>query len=211
MSTLPQAVLDAAAISAITQLLLTERASRDAGDWDRMHDCFHPDSHVRLSWFSGSGPDFVKGSIDMAKRGVLAKHRLGPVLVRLAGDRALATFSGIIDIPATIGGVEAMLSSHARFLYRTERRADRWRIFSFDAVYLRDELTAALPGQSLSVTAESVARFRKSYRMLSLVLTSQGYAVSGDLPGDDRPETVATIMGEIEAWLATRSKRDLPA
>ena len=82
---------------------------------------------MRLSWFSGSGPDFVKGSIDMAKRGVLAKHRLGPVLVRLHGDRALATFSGIIDIPTTIGGVEALLSSHARFLYRAERREDRWR------------------------------------------------------------------------------------
>jgi hypothetical protein len=201
MSTLPQAVLDAADVSAITQLVLTERASRDTGDWDRMHDCFHPDSRVRLSWFTGSGPDFVKGSIDMAKRGVLAKHRLGPVLVRLHGDRALATFSGIIDIPTTIAGVDALLSSHARFLYRAERRNERWRLFSFDAIYLRDELAPSIPGQALAVTAESVARFRKSYRLLSFVLTSQGYTVNNELPGDDRPETVSAIMGEIEAWL----------
>jgi hypothetical protein len=198
---LPQAVLDAADISAITQLVLTERASRDSGDWDRMRDCFHPDSRVRLSWFSGSGPDFVTGSIDMARRGVLAKHRLGPVLVRLSGDRALATFSGIIDIPVTIAGIEVQLSSHARFLFRTERRNDRWRIFSFDAIYLRDELAPAIPGQPLAITAESVARFRKSYRMLSFVLTSQGYSVNADLAGDDRPETVAAIMGEIDSWL----------
>jgi hypothetical protein len=202
MSPLPQAVLDAADVSAITQLVLTERASRDTADWDRMRDCFHADSRVRLSWFSGSGPDFVTGSIDMAKRGVLAKHRLGPVLVRLNGARALATFSGIIDIPTTLAGVEALLSSHARFLYRVERRDDRWRLFSFDAIYLRDEIAPAIFGQSLAVTAESVARFRKSYRLLSFVLTSQGYIVNNDLPGDDRPETVAAIMGEIEAWLA---------
>jgi hypothetical protein len=203
-ASLPQAVLDAADTSAITQLVLTERASRDSGDWDRMRDCFHPDSRVRLSWFSGSGADFVKGSIDMARRGVLAKHRLGPVLVRLHGDRALATFSGIIDIPTTISNVEATLSSHARFLYRAERRGDRWRIFSFDAVYLRDELAPAIPGRPLAVTAESVARFRKSYRMLSFVLTSQGYSVNADLPGDDAPGSVVAIMSEIEAWLAGR-------
>jgi hypothetical protein len=31
-----------------------------------MRDCFHPDSHIRISWFRGNGADFVNGSIDMA-------------------------------------------------------------------------------------------------------------------------------------------------
>jgi hypothetical protein len=37
-----------------------------------MRDCFHPDSEIRISWFRGNGADFVTGSIDMARRNVLA-------------------------------------------------------------------------------------------------------------------------------------------
>jgi hypothetical protein len=41
---LPQAVLEAADVSAITQLILRERVSRDLGLWEQMRDCFHDDS-----------------------------------------------------------------------------------------------------------------------------------------------------------------------
>ncbi len=155
---LPQSVLDAADIVAVTQLVLVERESRDLGRWDQMRDCFHADSLVHVSWFTGTGHEFVNGSIDMARRNVLAKHRLGPILVRLAGDRAVASLSAIIDIPATLSGVEVQLSSHARFLYRVERRAERWRIFSFDAIYMRDEFTTAIPGLALADDAGGSGR-----------------------------------------------------
>src|SRR5262245_56999539 len=168
-SKLPQAVRDATDVSAITQLVLTERESRDLGRWERMRDCFHPDAVVRISWFLGSGYEFVERSIDMARRNMLAKHRLGPVLVRLAGDRAVASLVAIIDVPATLSGVDVQLSSYARFLYRTERRDQRWRISGFDAAYLRDELNP-VPGDRIPVTREQVAAFRPSYRMLSFVL-----------------------------------------
>jgi hypothetical protein len=202
MSTvLPQSVLDAADVSAITQLVLTERECRDLGRWDEMRDCFHPDSIVRLSWFTGSGPDFVTGSIDMARRGVLAKHRLGPVRVQLRGDRALATFVGAIDIPATVTGVDLMLTSLARFLYRAARRDGRWRLSGFDAIYLRDELHAVVPGQAVPVTPAQVAGYRSAYRMLSFVLASQGYAVNAELPGEDRPEKAAALYRELHDWV----------
>src|SRR3972149_6781605 len=104
--TLPQPVRDAADVSAITQLILKERESRDLGRWDEMRDCFHPDSQVRVTWFRGNGADFVKGSIDMARRNVLAKHRLSPIRVVLSGDRAVASFPAIIDIPVRLKGVD---------------------------------------------------------------------------------------------------------
>jgi len=198
---LPQAVLDAADVSAITQLVLTERECRDLGRWDEMRDCFHPDSLVRLSWFTGTGPDFVAGSIDMARRKVLAKHRLGPVRVQLKGDRALVSLVGAIDIPATIGGVDLMLTSLARFLYRAERRDGRWRLSGFDAVYLRDELQAVVPGQAVPVTLAQVAGFRPAYRMLSFVLASQGYVVNAELPGEDRPDRADALMRELRDWV----------
>lgn len=196
----PRSVLDAADTSAITQLVLTERECRDLGRWARMRECFHPDSVVRISWFNGSGPDFVERSIDMARRRVLATHRLGPVAVRLNGDRAVASLAATIDIPGTLDDVDVFLSSHSRFLYRAERRAGTWRLASFEAFYLRDEMHAQLPGQAVPVTAQQVAGFRPSYRMLSLLLTRHGYAVNPYLPGMDRPETVDAMCREVYGW-----------
>lgn len=196
----PSALDDAADISAITQCVLTERESRDLGRWARMRDCFHVDAIVRISWFQGSGPDFVERSIDMAQRQVRATHRLGPVAVRLNGERAVASLGATIDIPGTLDGVDIVLSSHARFLYRVERRDGRWRLSSFEAFYLRDELHPQLPGQAVPVTPEHVAGFRPSYRMLSLLLTRQGYTVNHELPGIDRPETVDAMCREVYGW-----------
>jgi hypothetical protein len=187
-------------ITAITQLLLSERESRDLGLWARMSDCFHPDSRVRLSWIDASGEEFVRGSIDMAARGMQAKHRIGPPVVRTRGERAVASFSAIIDIPATIKDVEVQLSSYARFLYRVERREGRWRISFFDAIYVRDELVAAIPGQVVPVAAADLAPFRKSYRMLCYLLSRTGYIPSQDLAGDDRPETAAALLAEACGW-----------
>ena len=206
MSTeLPRAVLDAADITAVSQLILRERQSRDLGRWETMRDCFHPDSIVTISWFNGSGPDFVDGSIDMAKRGMLAKHRLGPVHVTLAGDRAIASATGIIDIPQVVDGVELMLSAHGRFIYRAERRHGVWRhgvwrLFSFGGIYMRDVLVPVIPGQEFRIDPAEVADFRPSYRNLSWCLAQTGYEVDRELPGEDRPETVAKLMKEIYDW-----------
>jgi len=84
----PKAVLEAADVSAVSQLILRERFSRDLGLWEQMRDCFHDDSVVRISWINASGPEFVRRSKEMAERNVLASHRLSPILVTLAGDRA---------------------------------------------------------------------------------------------------------------------------
>ena len=78
----PQAVLEAADVSAVSQLVLRERLSRDLGLWDQMRDCFHDDSVVRISWINASGPEFVRRSKEMAERNVKVSHRLGPILAR---------------------------------------------------------------------------------------------------------------------------------
>jgi len=198
---LPAEVITSAAVTAVSQLVLRERESRDLGNWDTMRDCFHPDSRVRISWFNGSGPGFVDGSIDMAKRGMLAKHRLAPVLVTLNGDRALASLTAIIDIPQKINGVEMILSAHGRFIYRAERRDGTWRLYSFDCIYLRDELNPAIPGQSVSIDPAEVRDLRPSYRNLAWCLIQTGYEVDQNLPGEDRLETVKQILDEVHAWL----------
>ena len=201
MSTeIPKHILDSADITLISQLILRERESRDLGNWGQMRDCFHPDSIVRISWFNGSGPDFVEGSIDMAKRGMLAKHRLAPILVNLAGDRAVASLSAIIDIPTVIDGIDLTLSAYTLLIYRAERRDNVWRIFGFDGVYRRDEMTPAIIGQTVTIDLGEMKNFRPSYRNLAYCLHLTGYPVNPDLPGEDKPETVARLMREVNDW-----------
>ena len=197
---LPRRVLDAVDVTEITQLIVTERESRDLGEWVRMRDCFHADALIRISWITGDADAFVAGSIDMARRGVCAKHRLGPIRVHLGGDRAVASLTGIIDIPSQVDGIDAQLSSHARFLYRAERRDDRWRLSGFDGVYRRDELVATVPGQTLRIDPAALAGFRPSYPLLSYVLSRNGYAVNGELPGEDEPARVAALEDELFGW-----------
>jgi hypothetical protein len=193
-------LLLAADISEITQIILRERESRDLGRWKEMRECFHDDALIRISWITGNADQFVEGSIDMARRGVLAKHRLGPVLVRVNKDRAVATLGGAIDIPAKLGDIDVQLSSYARFVYPAERRGGQWKLSGFNGVYIRDELVPVVPGQTLRVDPEALKAFRSSYRMLSYVLTMNGYKVNSDLAGDDRPETARALESELLQW-----------
>jgi hypothetical protein len=188
-------------IVAITQLVVRERESRDCGFWNRMRDCFHADAEVNISWFRGKGHDFVAASKDMAERGMLAKHRLGPILVTLNGERALATLSAIIDIPVTIDGKDFTLAAHSMMYYRVERRAGVWRLASFEVVYRRDEFIPCILGQTATLPVEQLAGYRASYRNLCYSLHLRGYAPNDALAGEDRPETVSALLRDLYTWL----------
>jgi hypothetical protein len=200
IDSLPQAVLEAADVSAVSQLALRERLSRDFGLWEQMRDCFHDDSVVRLSWINATGPEFVRRSKEMAERNVKASHRLSPILVTLAGNRAIAQLRAIIDIPFTLKGIEVIMSSHAHFLFRAERRDSVWRLSAFDSVYLRDEIAPVIPGQTVVVDQEEVKAFRPTYRLLSYCLASGGFPVRNDLAGVDRPDLADALVREIYGW-----------
>jgi hypothetical protein len=191
---------EATAITAISQLVVRERESRDLCFWQRMADCYWEDSLIDISWFRGNGQEFATASRGMYERGMRAKHRLGPVLVTLNGDRAVATLSGIIDIPQTIDGVELTLSSHTLFLYRVENRQGEWRLMSFGAIYRRDELIPSSPGQHVAISPAELEKFRPSYRHLSWSLERTGYVVNNSLAGEDQPETVAAALQHVFDW-----------
>jgi hypothetical protein len=105
-----------------------------------------------------------------------------------------------IDIPTVIDDVELMLSAYSRFIYRAERREEVWRIYGFDCIYLRDELTPTILGQTVAIDLGEMRSFRASYRNLAYSLSLKGYQVNPDLPGEDRPETVARLMQEVNGW-----------
>ena len=179
---------------------MRERLSRDLGLWEQMRDCFHDDSVVRISWIKASGPEFVLRSREMAERKGNAIHRLGPILVTLAGDRAIAQVAAIIDIPFTLKDTEVIISSHTQLLFRAERRDGVWRLSGLDAVYLRDEIAPVTPEQAVTVDLNTLKAFRPSYRLLSYCLASAGYPVPDDLAGSDRPDLINALFSEIYGW-----------
>jgi hypothetical protein len=65
---------------------------------------------------------------------------------------------------------------------------------------MRDELTSAIPGQSVTIDANELKSFRASYRMLLYYLKSEGYEVDSNLAGEDQPETVEALNREIFGW-----------
>lgn len=188
----------------VTQLLLRERQCRDRGWWEQMADCFAPDSTVNMSWFNGTGAEFVKESRRMSSGGWGGQsvHRLSPPAVRAAGDRALAELPLVIEFRITIDGVEADLASYARSQYRAVRADGSWRIAGITSIYERDTLGPAVPGTHLDIDPKELAAYRPSYRYLAWYQSRLGFQLRSDLLGDDQPEPVARQYQAEAAWLA---------
>jgi hypothetical protein len=188
-------------VVAVTQLVLKERQSRDRGWWDITAECFHPESTVELSWFRGSGAEFVASSAKNVRPESRPIHRIGPPAVRLCGERAVAENSGAIAVRRVLGGVEADMVSYVRGLYRCERHGGQWLIRSLIAIYEWDTLTPVVPGTELHVPREELERFRPSYRFLAYVMSLRGVTLGDDLYGEDRPEPLAQLYEAAHAWL----------
>ncbi|BDB28671.1 nuclear transport factor 2 family protein (plasmid) [Cupriavidus sp. P-10] len=194
-----QAMLDKCEIAEVVQ---TERAARDQAQWTRMLDTYHPDSVVDLSWFFGSGPEFVAASQRLFEAGRHSAHQMGPTLVTLRGDRALAHTPCAVAVRTRLDGVEVDVTTHSRLHERMERRDGAWRIARMGIVYLRDGMTVVNPCERVEIDAAMLATYRPTYRFLSYLLAQAGQQPRLDLPGIDRPETVRPLLDRDEAWLA---------
>lgn len=189
---------------AIAEVVQTERAARDQGQWARMAACYHPDSVVSISWIETSGADFVAASRKAFASGMRHLHQMAPTLVTLNGDRALAESGAAILLGGTIGGVEVMVTSHARMHARVERRDGAWKIVRLGAVYFEDAMAARIPGETPALDRARLAGYRPSLRFLSYLLEEGGKTPRADLAGIDRPDLVEAMLSAEQAWLAAR-------
>lgn len=187
--------------AAIAELVQTERAARDQGQWDRMAACYHPDSRVSISWIDCSGPDFVAASKAAFAKGIRHIHQMAPSIVTLNGDRALAETGCAILLGGRIGDVDVTATTQARLFARVERRGV-WRITQLAGLYLKDALATDAPGVFPALDAARLAAYRPSYRYLSYLLAESGKTARDDLPGIDRPALCEAFYRAEGAWLA---------
>ena len=184
----------------IQQLICREREARDRAWWDEMRATWAEDSHVNVSWYSGPGKGFIDGSVRLQETSTPVKHKLGPIMVRIKGDKAVASVSTTILTRTVVEGIQADLGSDTRLIYRAVKQGGGWLLSSLDCIYESDRLTAATPGEQVVIDPETLNRYRQSYRCLSFVLEMGGVSVNKDLPGDDKPDQVRQLYSSIFAW-----------
>ena len=182
----------------VKELLEFERFCRDNAQWDEMRKCFAQNSHIKISWFEGTGDEFVTASQKMES---YAPHKINDTLIWVHGDRAIAIMMATIQIRKVIAGVEMELQSDAKLVFRTQRINSAWYIATMEGIYEKDSLIPVYPAGDVKIPAEEISKYRSSYAGLSYVLATEGYEVNSKLPGRDCPETVVNLYEECTKWL----------
>ncbi len=169
--------------------------------WTAMYDCWHPESLVDVSWFRGSGADFVAASASNSTGKTLSFHQMGPSVVNVRGERAMIDTGCAVHAMLTLQSAEVAVISHTRLLSRAVRCGDDWLLAGLRIIYIRDLLVPRDPGRLPVINEEMLSGYRDSYRYLSYVLAQSGHTPRTDLPGMDQPATVTELRAGEQSWL----------
>ena len=194
---------------AIADIIERERAARDFAFWSEMASYYHPDSSVEVSWFKGSGQEFVertqrqyekaKQQPDHAER--IHFHEMGTTIVNVNGDRAIAETPCTLHSFFPLDGIACKNTAFVRLAWRAQMLNGRWLIAGLRCVYLRDLITPCNPSQTPQLDQAELDCYRISYRFTCHHLARLGLDPKDDLPGVDRPETVTALREGERAWL----------
>ena len=194
---------------AIAEVIQRERAARDAAFWAEMESFYHPDSTVEVSWFRGSGQEFVErtkrqyekaqGQADHVER--IHFHEMGTAIVTLNGDRAIAETTCTLHSFFPLEGVACKNTAFVRLLWRAQKENGKWLIAGLRCIYVRDLITPCNPNQTPHLEQADLDRYRLSYRFTCHHLARLGLEPKDDLPGVDRPETVMALREGERVWL----------
>ena len=151
----------------VADLVLRERSARDNGMWAEMAAAYHPESSIEVSWFKGSGTEFVELSRRNLASGRLSLHHMAPAVVTLNGRRALAECACQMIGFVNLDNVPISITNHARLLWRAELSAERWLISGLRIIYIRDAVAPVNPSHAPTIDEAEASRYRLSYRYLS--------------------------------------------
>lgn len=185
----------------IRDLVSKERFARDQGLWDVMAGCFHPDAHIRTSWYDGNGVDYIPATQKLLEKVPGSKHWIFPGFVQTNLDRATVESPGMIFNRTVLEGVEVDYHIFCRYHCRVERRDDVWRLLTFEVIFERDVMRSLDPSNELPIDWELLAKYRPTYRFLAYLQDRRGYNLSHDLLGDDRPEDLKKFHDGENRWL----------
>jgi hypothetical protein len=193
-----QAQLDRAAVA---DLVIRERAARDNGMWAEMAACYHPNSIIEVSWFKGDGATFVEQTKKNLSAGRLSLHHMSPAIVTIKHSHALAETGCQLTAFVELDNVPVCIINHARLLWRAQLLGDQWLIAGLRIIYIRDLLIPINLNNPPKIDETEAARYRLSYRYLSYIFARSEHPAKDDLPGVDRPESIAALREGEKKWL----------
>ncbi len=187
--------------AAINNLIVAERMYRVSHRNEELAKCYAEDAQIHTSWQSGGVNTFVGQTSTEVVEELPIVNRCGGALIYQNGDKAFVEYPTTTTRGVYVNGVEAVLTSYMRLLYRVEKRNGEWKITSMTSIDESDELAPTIPGQDLKINPEDVKDLRRSYRWLAYSRLNAGGTISQDLPGTDRPEEVKRIYDVEFDWL----------
>ena len=193
-----QAWLDRAAIAHVIQ---EWALARDTGRWERLRASYTADATMHTTWFAGSADEFVRRSIEMAKKAGRVQHFIGATNVALAGDRAIAETRMVLLLRAPLDGVEVDVTCHGRFYDFFVRQGGDWRISKRMVIYEKDRIDPVDPAAVVKLDAADLARFPEGYRHVAYVQARGGANVMHGMPTPNS-DSLKRLYAEGAAWLA---------
>ena len=186
---------------AIADVIMRERLARENKNGAEEAACFHPDATIEVSWFKGSGAEFVEAGKKKPPADTINFDSMSPAVIWVKNDRAVADTACAVHTFSRLDGIEVSTTSYTRLLWRIQRLEGEWLISGLRGIYIRDTLIPCNPTQIPKLDEELLNKFRPSYRHLSYVLTAGGRPVRDDLPGIDKPEMAAALRAGEREWL----------
>ena len=187
--------------AAITDLVQRWGLARDVGRWDELRATFTADGIMHTTWFVGSADEFVRRSMEAARKGARAQHFIGAATIDLSADRAVAETRMMLLLRAPLAGHEVDVTCYGRFHDRLVRDGGRWKIAIRVPIYEKDRLDPLDPSSDLKLDPAELARHPEGYRHLAYVQASGGMTVTQGLPTPNS-EALTRLYAEGAAWLA---------
>ena len=173
---------------------------RDSGDWERFATVWHADGWMTATWFQGPAQRFIEVSREGFNNGVNILHFLGGFTCDVVGVRAISQTKMTINQRASVDGILADVVCTGRFYDFFEKRDERWGIVRRQPIYEKDRIDPVDPAASLTLDADTLARFPEGYRHLAYLQSRNGFTVKVGLPGL-RGAAVDKLYAEGRAWL----------
>ncbi|ANZ60107.1 hypothetical protein AYR62_01685 [Secundilactobacillus paracollinoides] len=185
----------------ISELVARERLFRARGN-DAIADCYYPDAIIQTSWQSGQLDTFIHSESKEVDHRFPIIGATSPATIHQNGNKAYVEVPTNTRMRMVINGVVGEIESFRRLIDYVENRNGEWKIARMISINESDNLRPVVPGTDLGITPDDLKDFRPSYQFLSYVRIAAGGSISQDLLGTDRPEDVAKLYGDAEAWLA---------
>ena len=202
---------------AVQNLIVSERLYRVSHRNAELAQCYAEDAQIHTSWQQGGVSSFVGQAPKEAQATgsqtanpteqatMLANvNRCNPPLIhfsKTSPSRVLVEYPSTTTRVVMVNGVEAVLTSYMRLIYRVEKRSNEWKITAMTSVNEYDELSPAIPGQDLKIRVKDVEGLRPSYRWLAYTRQKAGGTVSNDELGTDLPNELNKFYDQEYQWL----------